>query len=245
MPPAWWPGSRWAGAAAQAGQQRSPWWQSPSPWRRTRRRRRWRSRWWGRWGCCSGRTGGRGRRSGGGREPGGWHHKPGNLQEGEKNSQLQQWVWAEVCTAQTQEGKRGWLRTRLLQLGSHFLQSGHLLVLWGVDDHHSAAHQAQQAAQLPQQVESFSKQIGGKNGTAWDRKTSAGALRSFREGTVALRKLGMLPCDTRTQFSVNELDSSGLIHNHMASITAEPAGVQVWPVHHSSCVSKVQKCWMF
>lgn len=74
----------------------------------------------------------------------------------------------EVCIV----GKHGWLRTRLLQLGSHSLQSGDLLVLWGVDDHHSAAHQAQQAAQLSQQVEPFSEQIGGQNGTARDRETS-------------------------------------------------------------------------
>lgn len=90
-----------------------------------------------------------------------------------------------VHTAQPQERKHDLLGTWLFQLRRHFVQSGDLLILWCVYHHHGAAHEAQHAAQLSQQVEPFSKQIRRQDGAAQDRKMSVGALKSFKEGTAA------------------------------------------------------------
>jgi len=89
-----------------------------------------------------------------------------------------------VHTAQLQKRQHNFLSTWLFQFRQQFIQSGDLLILWGMYHHHGAAHEAEHAAQLSQQVEPFSKQIRRQDGTAWDSKiTSAGALKSFKEGT--------------------------------------------------------------
>lgn len=55
--------------------------------------------------------------------------------------------------------------TRLQQLAAHVLQGRHLLLLGGVNDQQDAAQQAQQAAELPQDVQRLPQQVGGQNCT--------------------------------------------------------------------------------
>lgn len=61
---------------------------------------------------------------------------------------------------------RGLEPTCVFHLGSHLNDSGDLLFLGGVYHHHCAARHADDTAQLPQQVQTLSQEIGGKDGTA-------------------------------------------------------------------------------
>lgn len=56
-----------------------------------------------------------------------------------------------------------WVLTGLQQLVGHVPQRRHLLLLGGVDDQQDAPQQAQQAAQLAQDVQRLPQQVGGQN----------------------------------------------------------------------------------
>lgn len=55
--------------------------------------------------------------------------------------------------------------TRLQQLIAHVLQWCHFLLLGGVNDQQDASQQAQQTAELPQDVQRLPQQVGGQNCT--------------------------------------------------------------------------------
>lgn len=64
-------------------------------------------------------------------------------------------------------GEEGGLEpTCVFHLGSHLNDSGDLLLLGGMYHHHCAASHTDHTAQLPQQVQTLSQEIGGKDGTA-------------------------------------------------------------------------------
>lgn len=140
-------------------------------------------------------------------------------------------------TAQLQGRKHDLLHTWLFQLKQHFIQSGDLLFLWGVYHHHGAAHEAQHAAQLSQQVEPLSQQIRRQDGTARDRKTmAAGTLK---------KKQHLKWCrihDTRTPIWNTFV---GFLHviTHSCCICWQMNLQSCSPEDHSSCISKVKKHW--
>lgn len=57
------------------------------------------------------------------------------------------------------------LHTWVFELLSHGTEGGHLLLLWGVDDHHCGTQDAQQATNLPMHVQPLIQEIGCKHST--------------------------------------------------------------------------------
>lgn len=60
--------------------------------------------------------------------------------------------------------------TRLKQFSGHVLQWCYFLFLWGMDNQKDASQQAQQAAQLPQDVQHLPQQVGRQNCTEMQRE---------------------------------------------------------------------------
>lgn len=56
--------------------------------------------------------------------------------------------------------------TCVFHLGSHLNYGGDLLFLRGVYHHHCAASHTDHTAQLPQQIQTLSQEVGGQDGTA-------------------------------------------------------------------------------